>query len=537
MYSSRTTSLYIQRQRGAAMMIMLVIMIIGVITFLVGALSNSTLKSARDQQAADVLVQARDALIGRAVSDASHPGSLPCPDSHPPGNPPGSPAAALEGTSDPMSGNDCPNYLGRLPWKTLGLPDLRDGNGERLWYALSRTLRDSISAQPINSDTQGWLSLTGTITLNNVAAIVFAPGAALCGQSRTTSATANQYLETVSTISATAPTAITVRAASNDCSNQPYNDNLLAITTDQIFQPVEMRIAREVKVCLDEYAAAPVLTNGNLPSLKYPWAATVNPLSYAGNYGTLFGRIPYLQPDTSTSPPSAPATSLSAALNALQTSLNNFVANGNATNQTALINAGNYVTSLQNSIPSISSTIYTAGDWGQEFANGQHTQSGVQTKITSAITALAPYLPASSDPTMPPGWTASCISLFSSQYWPDWQEMVFYQVADGYRPNGSLSCITPSNNCLSIIGPASNAAGSGSYRAVVIVARKNISAISRTPPTNVAAYLDQNSVQNNLLPQGSSINVPPYNTFRPIDPSFQTVNDLVQCLDGNVNCK
>ncbi len=27
--------------------------------------------------------------------------------------------------------------LGRLPWKTLGLPDLRDAFGERLWYAVS----------------------------------------------------------------------------------------------------------------------------------------------------------------------------------------------------------------------------------------------------------------------------------------------------------------------------------------------------------------------------------------------------------------
>jgi hypothetical protein len=24
--------------------------------------------------------------------------------------------------------------MGRLPWKTLRLPDLRDGHGERLWY-------------------------------------------------------------------------------------------------------------------------------------------------------------------------------------------------------------------------------------------------------------------------------------------------------------------------------------------------------------------------------------------------------------------
>jgi hypothetical protein len=31
--------------------------------------------------------------------------------------------------------------LGRLPWKTLGLPDLRDGDGERLWYAVSSATR------------------------------------------------------------------------------------------------------------------------------------------------------------------------------------------------------------------------------------------------------------------------------------------------------------------------------------------------------------------------------------------------------------
>lgn len=516
MYSSRTTHTTLQRQRGAAMMIMLIIMIIGIVTFLAGALSNSSLKSARDQQAANVLVQARDALIGRAVSDASHPGSLPCPDN------------TNTGIADSFIGSNCPNYIGHLPWKTLGLPDLRDGNGERLWYALSPTLRDSNAAQPINSDTPGWLSLTGTITLNNVAAIVFAPGAAICGQSRVTNAATNQYLEALSAVSATGPTAAVVRTASNDCSNLPYNDNLLAITTDQIFHPVEMRIAHEVKTCLDEYAAAPVLTNGNLPSLKYPWAATVSPLSYAGSYGTLFGRIPYLQPDTSTSPPSAPATSLSVALNALQTSLNNFVANGNATNQTALINAGNYVSSLQNSIPSISSTIYTAGDWGQEFANGQHTQSGVQSKINSAITALAPYLPAPSDTTMPPGWTASCISLFSSQYWPDWQEMVFYQVADGYRPNGTLSC---GSTCLSIIGSGNNSAGSGSYRAVVIVARKDLGTLPRTN-TVVTDYLESINLKPSQLSPAN-----PYNTFRPIDSNFQTVNDLVLCIDGKVNCK
>lgn len=529
MDSPRTTHTIIRRQRGAAMMIMLVIMIIGVITFLVGALSNSSLKSVRDQQASEVLVQARDALIGRAVSDASHPGSLPCPDSHPPGN-------VLEGTSDIMSGSNCPNYIGRLPWKTLGLPDLRDGNGERLWYALSPTLRDSNAAQPINSDTPGWLSLTGTITLNNVAAIIFAPGAAICGQSRTTSAAANQYLEALSTVSPTAPTAAIVRSASNDCSNVPYNDNLLAITTDQIFQPVEKRIAREVKSCLDNYAAT--------SASKYPWAAPVTDLTYTSTNPTLFGRIP-VQPTITTNTPvnSSSDPNVVALLNALsnlQTAETN--CQGNDTLQAALTSAGNSLLSAIGNItnPPFTSTFITnataagnaaknniAGHTSCDYIQNYPSSNPVQSNLNAANIALSGMIiPSPEDPSMQISWPAGCFA--AGTYWNDWENLVFYQVADAFRPNGTLSC---GSTCLSITGSGNNAAGSGSYRAVVIVARKNLLATPRSP-TVVAGYLEP---INLLTPQGSATY--PYNTFRPTDVNFQTVNDLAQCLDGNVNCK
>lgn len=539
MYPSRTTRMIAGRQDGAAMMIMLVIMIVGIVTFLTAALSNATLKSARDQQAADVLVQARDALLGRAVADASHPGSLPCPDSHTPGS-------SLEGTSDMMSGNDCPNYLGRLPWKTLGLPDLRDGSGERLWYALSRTLRDSTAAQPINSDTPGWLSLTGTITLNNVAAVVFAPGAAICGQSRTATATANQYLETLSTVSSTGPTAIAVRAASNDCSNLPYNDNLLAITTDQLFQPVEKRIVREAKACMDNYAAT--------SSSKYPWPA---PASDTTNYysvsGTLFGRVPS-QPTINTTT-TTPATSSSdpnvvALLNALaglQTAETNCQSNDHL--QSALSSAGH---TLLNALGNITNPPFTStfinnatsagnaainnisGNTACDYISNHPSTNPVQTYLNSANSALSGInitTVTQEDASMQPAWPAGC--FVAGTYWDDWKNLMFYQVADGFRPNGLLSC---NNNCLSVVGSANNSAGSGSYRAVMLVARRYIASdtVPRSAPyTNAAAYLEP----INLLPPASSTNIPPYNAFRPTDASFQTVNDLAQCLDGYVNCK
>ncbi|WP_283745220.1 hypothetical protein [Sideroxydans sp. CL21] len=515
-------------------------MIIGVITFLVGALSSSSMKSARDQQAADVLVQAKDALIGRAVSDASHPGSLPCPDNSAPGSP-------LWGTAPgtTYSGGHCPSYIGRLPWKTLGIPELHDANGEDLWYALSPTLRDNNAAQPINSDTPGWLSLTGTITLNNVAAVIFAPGAAICGQSRSSTATANQYLETLSTISTTGPTPISVRSASNDCSNFPYNDNLLAITTDQIFQPVEKRLVREVKACLDTYAGS--------SANKYPWPALTSDTTYTSASGTLFGRVP-TQP-TINIPLNVGNTSNSKIINmlnalaAVQTAVNQCLQPGGDTNAnqnalanagTTLVNAAQAVAGAQPTAPAITSSVtnpaINAGQYAQ-YSNrcdniNNNGNTTVQNNLASANSALSSIL-VPEDPSMSMAWPTGC--FIAGTYWDDWKNLVFYQVADSFRPNGTLTC---ANNCLSVTGSGSSATGSGSYHAVAIVSRKYISTDAPPSPpsrtvTNAAAYLEP----INLLPQAYSTNIPPYNTFRPIDPSFQTVNDLVQCLDGNVNCK
>src|SRR5450755_3730077 len=96
------------KQRGIALMIMLVILVVGIAAVLVNSLSSAALKNARQETTSNALAQAKDALLGRAVSDSNMPGSLPCPDTS--GN----------GSADLFIGSDCPNYIGRLPWKTLG---------------------------------------------------------------------------------------------------------------------------------------------------------------------------------------------------------------------------------------------------------------------------------------------------------------------------------------------------------------------------------------------------------------------------------
>ena len=88
----------------------------------------------RDRLTERALAQAREALIAyaadRPISAEVGPGYLPCPDLDDDG--------WAESTCGSMTGDSGQaQRLGRLPWKTLGLPDLRDGEGERLWYAVS----------------------------------------------------------------------------------------------------------------------------------------------------------------------------------------------------------------------------------------------------------------------------------------------------------------------------------------------------------------------------------------------------------------
>ena len=142
-----------QRQRGYVLLSM-----VAVIGLLTATAATSIGETALVRQQSDknkmVLAKAREALISRAASDANHPGSLPCPDAvtNIPGN-----NIPNDGIADLLSGTACPSAIGRLPWRTLGLPDLRDADGERLWYLLATAYQDS-TAKIINPSTGGQIA-------------------------------------------------------------------------------------------------------------------------------------------------------------------------------------------------------------------------------------------------------------------------------------------------------------------------------------------------------------------------------------------
>jgi hypothetical protein len=269
------------RERGQVMILTVFLISVGIGAGLLAMTSpvSVALSNKQAQHDAAVLAQAKEALIGRSASDASRPGSLPCPDAIT--NIVGT-NVPNDGIADLFAGNDCPSYIGRLPWRTLGLPDLRDSSGERLWYALSNNFRDDTSAQPINNDTKGnriVYSESTALTLTPAAvALVFAPGPALTGQVRDAATALCPTTSTTIARNLCAANYLNAKGGADNAqaggagpfiaalASSTFNDRVLVITTSDLMTMVEQRVAREMLKLLSAYRAASACA-------CYPWAA------------------------------------------------------------------------------------------------------------------------------------------------------------------------------------------------------------------------------------------------------------------------
>lgn len=177
-------------QRGMLLPALLVLLALGGLGWLLARQDSPAERAARalvrEMQTARALGIAREALLGFAATyrNQEHPnadfGYLPCPD--------------LDGDgSAETCGNQAHTSIGRLPYLTLNLPDLRDGAGECLWYAVAGSFKNNPKADIVNWDSSGRFRLvTGegrVIALAGdqaglAAALVIAPGAPRAEQAR-----------------------------------------------------------------------------------------------------------------------------------------------------------------------------------------------------------------------------------------------------------------------------------------------------------------------------------------------------------------
>ena len=252
------------RQRGFGAVIFIALVALLIVGVLLSALAGKSSQNQMDERSLPALAAAQQALIAYAASHPTAPGRLPCPDT------------TNTGVADLTCGAAGTNQLGRLPWKTLGLPDLRDGSGECLWYAVSGAFKENPATAPVNSDTNGQFiivdgagnTIAGATPQTQAIAVVFAPGPTLPTNDRTAAGTtqcsgnttASNYLDTSGVVNNAAPAGGVATFVAGQPSDT-FNDRLVFITPQQFFPPLERRVAGEIKKVLVAYYG----TNGYYP--------------------------------------------------------------------------------------------------------------------------------------------------------------------------------------------------------------------------------------------------------------------------------
>ena len=248
----------------------------------------------------NVLNEAKAALIGYAVSypekhpSGNGPGRLPCPD------------YAYQGGSDPIGSADscsltASTETGLFPFYTLDANEMYDSSGARLWYAVSNNHRSNASGA-VNSDTAGTLSVDD---LNDVVAVIIAPGPALSGQDRSVEATADQYelSRYLEGENATPGDNIFTNVRS-----EYTNDEVVTVTRAELMEATENRVLNTVENALKNYyhdpdgddvagvdpdcaLAEPECDNG------FPWlSGFTNPSAsdFESSVGTREGHVPVI---------------------------------------------------------------------------------------------------------------------------------------------------------------------------------------------------------------------------------------------------
>src|SRR3954462_10142306 len=124
--ASASRATHRNKQSGIAILLLLGLLALLAALFVVKSADQAARHNEADQRTADVLAQTKEALVGYAANyPDEHPGRvfgyLPCPDMDGTGG---------EGTAKSTCGATDVTLIGRLPWKTLELPPLRDGSGE-----------------------------------------------------------------------------------------------------------------------------------------------------------------------------------------------------------------------------------------------------------------------------------------------------------------------------------------------------------------------------------------------------------------------
>jgi Tfp pilus assembly protein PilE len=268
-----------RKQNGVALLVFMLIVAMVTVACVYSKYNNSMLSIDRDKKTSIALQKAKEALIYYSLNNGylnpsstclsntncSRPGDLPCPDINNTGK-----AGLACGN---VVGNNQASRLNRLPWKTLGLEDLSDGYGERLWYAVSNNYKYNTRTRPLNSDTIGTITIrdaSGKVlydatTGGGVVAVIFSAGNVITRQdgyvqNRNIAGenTANNYLDIAKgedngVFADSSLDGFIMGPVKDSQGNIILNDRLVVITRDEMAAAMESYVLTQVRSELLSY--------------------------------------------------------------------------------------------------------------------------------------------------------------------------------------------------------------------------------------------------------------------------------------------
>ncbi|HVC12162.1 MAG TPA: hypothetical protein VNE59_11030 [Burkholderiales bacterium] len=287
-----------REQRGVALLILMLIVVLGVSWMLVSAMSSWLNPAATNPGInGKVLGEAKAALLGYVANDAmtdNNPGSLPCPE----------PGAYVGTANEGIAAGNCTlPAVGRLPWRTLGLDKPVDASGQPLWYVVSNgwALPNSTATLNINFSTQGQLTVDGQA--NAAVALIIAPGPPLAVQASANCTARNQtrgttppdYRDYLECQNAAGDSSFATSGPSGS-----FNDQVVQVSASDVMRVLEGPIAQRIQRGIVPHiaSAAQSMPGGSASAPMFPLAAPWgNPTTstYTGAANTYSGLLPLVR--------------------------------------------------------------------------------------------------------------------------------------------------------------------------------------------------------------------------------------------------
>lgn len=566
-----------KRQRGAALLVLAAILVLGISWMMISALGNASQRTyANREHNARVLAEAKAALTAWVAMNAldgseNNPGRLPCPQAW------GDMGSANEGRAAAVCSATA---AGWLPWRTLGLQKPLDASGHQIWYVVSPGwhLPNATASLTINSNTAGQLALDGQAAV----ALLIAPGAALniAPNANQTAAgcTARSQVQALN-LPASAPNPLDFLDCQNGTKddnvfttsvvdntiNLVFNDQVLAMTTADLLPALEAAIAKRIERDISPaLRAAYVGTKWNTSAgdTVFPFAASFLPAgpgtsSYLGAALTQ-GLLPF-----SYSPPCSPLGDprcMSSTFHAWGTpALSRVAGSGSLWGSPACAVSGSWITcqgyyisgSLQASFDDPVSNVANAlRDFNLadhmatvqtnlcRIVGGACTWDGYQIETSTLTRRFNSSGSLSFVVSTPFRWASGkdwgyyyiqaqrpaitdhpllSASTGSSTGWfvrNEWYRLAYYAIAPNHAAGGTLSCEDSTPTCLQV----ANVLPSNKQRSILILAGRSLNGMAR-PNANLADFLEGGNADLNTTFEQRAVNA--------------AFNDRVVVIDAN----